>query len=135
MSMLTASFFHLSPSLVTMSIPLRAGPSANSYDQMGSYSMETRSFRKCGITVPIDGTADSEIHIEGNSNYTFPDWQLPPESEDQPDLLTDTEDESSDVEIVDDEEEADGSDIEHGDYITEEEATQYATITLGEEIM
>ncbi|KAF8426747.1 hypothetical protein EV426DRAFT_641129 [Tirmania nivea] len=73
--------------------------------------MITRSFRKCGITVPIDGTADSEIHIEGISNYTVPDWQLPPESEDQPDLLTDTEDESSDLEIVDDEEEADGSDM------------------------
>ncbi|KAF8440672.1 hypothetical protein BGX38DRAFT_1332043 [Terfezia claveryi] len=63
------------------------------------------------------------------------DWQLPPESEDQPDLSTDTEDESSDLEIVDDEEEADGSGNEHGDYITEEEATQYATITLGEEIV
>ncbi|KAF8415688.1 hypothetical protein EV426DRAFT_703851 [Tirmania nivea] len=97
--------------------------------------MITRSFRKCGITVPIDGTADSEIHIEGISNYTVPDWQLPPESEDQPDLLTDTEDESSDLEIVDDEEEADGSDNEQGDYITEEEAMQYATITLGEEIV
>ncbi|KAF8419188.1 hypothetical protein EV426DRAFT_645002 [Tirmania nivea] len=91
--------------------------------------------RKCGITVPIDGTADSEIHIEGISNYTVPDWQLPPESEDQPDLPTDTEDDNSDVEIVDDEEEADGSDNEHGDYITEEEAVQYATITLGEEIV
>ncbi|RPB19782.1 hypothetical protein L211DRAFT_842323, partial [Terfezia boudieri ATCC MYA-4762] len=32
----------------------------------------------------------------------------------------------SDLEIVDDEE-ADGSDNEHGNYITEEEATQYAT--------
>ncbi|KAF8458480.1 hypothetical protein BGX38DRAFT_1154279, partial [Terfezia claveryi] len=34
-----------------------------------------------------------------------------------------------------DEEEADGSDNEQGDYITEEEAMQYATITLGEEIV
>ncbi|KAF8429728.1 hypothetical protein EV426DRAFT_713614 [Tirmania nivea] len=61
--------------------------------------------------------------------------QLPPESQDQPDLPTDTEDESSDLEIVDDEEEAAGSDNEQGDYITEEEAVQYATITLGEEIV
>ncbi|KAF8426074.1 hypothetical protein EV426DRAFT_710553 [Tirmania nivea] len=30
---------------------------------------------------------------------------------------------------------ADGSDNEQGDYITEEEAMQYATITLGEEIV
>ncbi|KAF8435895.1 hypothetical protein BGX38DRAFT_1274797 [Terfezia claveryi] len=98
--------------------------------------MITYSFRKCGITVPIDGAADSEIHIEGIlSNYTVPDWKLLPESEDQPNLPTDTEDESSDLEIVDDEEEADGSDNEHGDYITEEEAAQYATITLGEEIV
>ncbi|KAF8442560.1 hypothetical protein BGX38DRAFT_1272383 [Terfezia claveryi] len=39
----------------------------------------------------------------------------------------------SDLEIVDDEEEADGRDNEQGDYITEEdseEAMQYATITL-----
>ncbi|KAF8433996.1 hypothetical protein BGX38DRAFT_1333619 [Terfezia claveryi] len=34
-----------------------------------------------------------------------------------------------------DEEEADGSDNEQGDYITEEEDMQYATITLGEEIV
>ncbi|KAF8431994.1 hypothetical protein BGX38DRAFT_1227388 [Terfezia claveryi] len=33
-----------------------------------------------------------------------------------------------------DEEEADGSDNEQGDYITEEEDMQYATITLGEEV-
>ncbi|KAF8418717.1 hypothetical protein EV426DRAFT_645225 [Tirmania nivea] len=69
------------------------------------------------------------------TNYTVPEWQLPPESQDQPDLPTDTEDESSDLEIVDDEEEAAGSDNEQGDYITEEEAVQYATITLGEEIV
>ncbi|KAF8417320.1 hypothetical protein EV426DRAFT_706664 [Tirmania nivea] len=97
--------------------------------------MITRSFRKCGITVPINSTADSEIHIEGISNYTVPDWQLPPESEDHLDLPIDTEDESSDLEIVDNEEDVDGSDNEQGDYITEEEAMQYATITLGEEIV
>ncbi|KAF8430831.1 hypothetical protein BGX38DRAFT_1277580 [Terfezia claveryi] len=67
-------------------------------------------------------------------NALLPGWQLPPEpeSEDQLDLPTDTEDESSDLEVVDGEEEVDGSD-EQGDYITEEEAMQYATITLGEE--
>ncbi|KAF8418722.1 hypothetical protein EV426DRAFT_720438 [Tirmania nivea] len=79
--------------------------------------------------------ADSDIHIEGISNYTVPDWQLPPELEDQLDLPIDTEDESSDLEIVDNEEEVDGSDNEQGDYIIEEEAMQYATITLGEEIV
>ncbi|RPB29632.1 hypothetical protein L211DRAFT_832338 [Terfezia boudieri ATCC MYA-4762] len=42
------------------------------------------------------------------------------------------EDKSSDLEIVDDEEEADGSDNEHGDYITEEEATQYAVSVVPE---
>ncbi|KAF8418731.1 hypothetical protein EV426DRAFT_618191, partial [Tirmania nivea] len=31
----------------------------------GNCDMITRPFRKCGITVPIDGTADFEIHIEG----------------------------------------------------------------------
>ncbi|KAF8442684.1 hypothetical protein BGX38DRAFT_1272170 [Terfezia claveryi] len=45
------------------------------------------------------------------------------------------EDESSDIEIVDDAEEADGSDNEQGDYITEEEAIQYTIITLREEIV
>ncbi|KAF8424371.1 hypothetical protein EV426DRAFT_716989 [Tirmania nivea] len=80
-------------------------------------------------------TSDSEIHIKGILNYTVPDWQLPPEFEDQLDLPIDTEDESSDLEIVDNKEEVDGSDNEQGDYITEEEAMQYATITLGEEIV
>lgn len=31
-----------------------------------------RSFRKCGITVAIDGSEDSEIHIRGLDNYAVP---------------------------------------------------------------
>ncbi|KAF8449571.1 hypothetical protein BGX38DRAFT_1187863, partial [Terfezia claveryi] len=50
-------------------------------------------------------------------------------------LQADTEDEGPDLEILDDEEKADGSDDEQGDYINEEEAVQYAKITLGEEII
>ncbi|KAF8434258.1 hypothetical protein BGX38DRAFT_1275602 [Terfezia claveryi] len=42
---------------------------------------------------------------------------------------------SSDLEILVDEEEVNGSDDGQGDYITEEEAVQYATITLGEQIV
>ncbi|KAF8440708.1 hypothetical protein BGX38DRAFT_1272847 [Terfezia claveryi] len=74
-----------------------------------------------------------DINTPGSSN-----WQLPPESEDQPDLPTDTEYEGSDLEILDDEEEADGSDDEQGKYITEKRsAIQYAEIeiTLGEEFV
>ena len=81
-----------------------------------------RSFRKC---VPIDGSQDSDIHIH---DYTVPDWQLSATSDDRPDLPSDTEDESG-VDI--DEEEADGSDDEQGNYITEQEAIQYARVTLG----
>ena len=32
-----------------------------------------RSFRKCGISLPIDGSQDAEIHIEGVSTYKAPD--------------------------------------------------------------
>ena len=31
--------------------------------------MAVRSFRKCGISLPIDGSADQDIHIEGISEY------------------------------------------------------------------
>ncbi|KAF8422211.1 hypothetical protein EV426DRAFT_718261 [Tirmania nivea] len=138
MSMLTGTggFFHSSSPLVTMSIPQApwAGPSNMSILQAArpGPSAQTTSLKPRATSVC---TADSEIHIEGISNYTVPDWQLPPESEDQLDLPIDTEDESSDLEIVDNEEEVDGSDNEQGDYITEEEAMQYATIMFGEEIV
>ncbi|KAF8419166.1 hypothetical protein EV426DRAFT_720126 [Tirmania nivea] len=151
MSMLTgtAGFFHSSSSLVTMSIPQApwAGPSNMSILQAPhpGPSAQTTSLKPRATSVlklqnssrwtAIPALSKYSIHIEGISNYTVPDWQLPPESEDQLDLPIDTEDESSDLEIVDNEEEVDGSDNEQGDYITEEEAMQYATITLGEEIM
>jgi len=67
------------------------------------------------------------------SDYTVPDWQLSPTPDDQPDLPSDIEDGRSGVDI--DEEGADGSDDEEADYITEQEAVQYARITLGEEIL
>ncbi|KAF8423048.1 hypothetical protein EV426DRAFT_717704 [Tirmania nivea] len=106
----------------------------------------TREFKLAAITYAKEHTSPSiDLIIEAViprrfSKYYFarilvPDWQLPPESEDQLDLPIDTEDESSDLEIVDNEEEVDGSDNEQGDYITEEEAMQYATITLEEEIV
>jgi len=37
--------------------------------------------------------------MQGISDYTVPDWQLAPASDDQPDLLIDTEDKRSDVAI------------------------------------
>jgi len=67
-------------------------------------------------------------------DYTVSDWQLSPTSDDQPDLPLDREDGRSDVDI-DEVEEADGSDDEEGDYITEQDVVQYARITLGEEIL
>ncbi|KAF8415852.1 hypothetical protein BGX38DRAFT_1215933, partial [Terfezia claveryi] len=45
----------------------------------------------------------------------------------------DTEDKGSDLVILDDEQEADGSDDEQEDYITEEETVRYAKIMLGED--
>ena len=68
-----------------------------------------------------------------SQDYTIPNWQLSATSDDQPDLSSDTEDERSNIDI--DEEEASGSDYEQGGYITEQEAIQYARITLGEEIL
>ncbi|KAF8432289.1 hypothetical protein BGX38DRAFT_1276819 [Terfezia claveryi] len=68
-----------------------------------------------------------DINTPGNSN-----WQLSPESEDQP---ADTEDEGSHLKIIDEGEEADGSEHEQGGYVAGEEAVQYAKITLGEEIV
>jgi len=68
------------------------------------------------------------------SDYAVPDWQLSPTSDDQPDLPSDTENGRPDVDI-DEEGEADGNDDEEGDYITEQEAVQYARFTLGEEIL
>ena len=32
--------------------------------------MIKRTFRKCGISVPIDGSADDEIQLEGLADYT-----------------------------------------------------------------
>ena len=29
-----------------------------------------RSFRKCGIALPIDGSEDADIHLEGTIDYT-----------------------------------------------------------------
>ncbi|KAF8419857.1 hypothetical protein EV426DRAFT_676152 [Tirmania nivea] len=106
----------------------------------------TREFKLAAITYAKEHTSPSiDLIIEAVIPRRFskyyvarilvPDWQLPPESKDQLDLPIDTEDESSDLEIVDNEEQVDGSDNEQGDYITEEEAMQYATITLGEEIV
>ena len=49
--------------------------------------------------MPIDGSQDSEIHVETIPDYTIPDWQVNPTSDNHPDLLSDTEDEGSDVYI------------------------------------
>ena len=35
--------------------------------------MVARSFRKCGISVAIDGSENSEIHIEGIDDYAIED--------------------------------------------------------------
>lgn len=32
--------------------------------------MIQRTFRKCGISIPIDGSADDDINIEGLADYT-----------------------------------------------------------------
>ncbi|KAF8429800.1 hypothetical protein EV426DRAFT_639545 [Tirmania nivea] len=61
MSTLIASFFHLSPSLVTMSIPLRAGPSAQTTSQRPratSVLQLQNSSRRTAI--PALSKADSE---------------------------------------------------------------------------
>ena len=33
--------------------------------------MIQRTFRKCGISVPIDGSADGDIQLEGLADYTY----------------------------------------------------------------
>ena len=41
--------------------------------QSAKKEMVARSFRKCGIAVAIDGSEDSEIHIEGIDDYAIED--------------------------------------------------------------
>ncbi len=40
-------------------------------DVSADKSMIVRSFRKCGIALAADGSEDSEINIEGLTNYTI----------------------------------------------------------------
>ena len=41
------------------------------WEEMSSDTdMIIRSFKKCGISVPIDGSADSDINIAGLDDYT-----------------------------------------------------------------
>ena len=35
----------------------------------GDKEMIIRSFKKCGITIPIDGSKDNQIHIQGLEDY------------------------------------------------------------------
>ena len=42
--------------------------------------MIQQTFHKCGISVPIDGSADSDIQIEGLATYTVRD----PEEDGEP---------------------------------------------------
>ena len=42
----------------------------HAWEQISSQKeMIIRSFRKCGISVPIDGSEDSAINIEGITDY------------------------------------------------------------------
>ncbi|KAF8445311.1 hypothetical protein BGX38DRAFT_1271357 [Terfezia claveryi] len=132
---------HSSPtSLVPAS---RAGPNAQTTSQnlRATYVLQLQKFGKRTQIPPLskvdsegpDVAKDNYINTPGNSN-----WQLPPESEDQPFLMAKRDRigvmRGSNLEVLHDEK-ADGSDDEQGDYIAKEEAVQYAKITLGEEIM
>ena len=54
--------------------------------------MVIRSFRKCGISLPIDGTLDSEINLEGIPDYKV-DGEGSSELVDEDDMEADVEDE------------------------------------------
>ena len=51
--------------------------------------MVIRSFEKCGISIPIDGSKDDEINIANIDNYTVA-------SEDEDEEATDASDEDED---------------------------------------
>ena len=45
--------------------------------------MVSRSFQKCGISIPIDGRMDASINIRGIENYVV-NYQCEHESEEDP---------------------------------------------------
>ena len=65
-----------------------------------------RSFKKCGLSVALDGSEDQEVNIEGILNYQMPKSFG---DESQPfTLLDDDDDESDGDEESSNEEESDG---------------------------
>ncbi|KAF8440566.1 hypothetical protein BGX38DRAFT_1273029 [Terfezia claveryi] len=150
MSTLTgaAGFFQSLPSLVPMSIPLApcAGTKAQTTSQKprATPGLQLQNSGKRKQIPPIT-KADSEgpdvaqdiVHFNA-LREAGKDAAALNEDINHPGIQTGNyllKDEGSDLGILADEEEADGSDDEQGDYITEEDAVQYGTITFGEEIV
>ncbi|KAF8457744.1 hypothetical protein BGX38DRAFT_1265589 [Terfezia claveryi] len=112
-----------------MSIPLvpHAGPNAQTTSQKPR-ATSVLQLQNSGKRPPLSKTDSEGPDVAQDVVHFNALLQIP-------DLPAGTEDEGSDLKILDDEEEVDGSDDEQGDYITEEEAVQYAQITLGEMIV
>ena len=69
---------------------------ANAWAEIGTNAdLTVRSFEKCGISLPLDGSLDKELNIEG-----LPDYQMP------------TANELSDFSLIESESESDASDAE-----------------------
>ena len=66
------------------------------WEEMSSDTdMIIRSFKKCGISVPIDGSADSDINIAGLDDYTVESGEdTDGENSDMEDPFANTTDES-----------------------------------------
>lgn len=86
-------------------------------DLSANQQMITRSFEKCGISVPIDGSNDSAINISGLENYTVDSVTSDDETELHSDPFESLESDEEDIEesVGEDEDEFEDEDANDSD--------------------